>query len=55
MKPRISNGSRGVRIICVDYDEYEFLFNKKSSSLFMKLENILAIINNRNCHPYAAN
>jgi len=51
MKPRLSNGSRGVRVISEDYDEYDFLFNKKPSSLFTKLENILPIIENRTFPP----
>lgn len=51
MKPRISNGSRGVRIISADYDEYESLFYKKPNSLFIKLENILAILENRELPP----
>ncbi len=51
MKPRISNGSRGVRIISEEFKKFELLFFQKPNSLFIKLEEVLSIIGDRNFPP----
>jgi len=43
-KPSISNGSRGVRLVCDDINEFDLLFNEKPNSLYIsdeKINNIL--------------
>ncbi len=47
VKPCISNGSRGVRILDASYDNYYSLFNNKPSSLITNLEDYLKILGNK--------
>ncbi len=51
MKPRVSNGSRGVRIIDHKIDSLELLFNQKPGSLFTNLDNLLSNIKNSSLPP----
>ena len=51
MKPRVSNGSRGVRIIDDKIDSLELLFNQKPGSLFTNLDNLLRNIKNSSLPP----
>jgi carbamoyl-phosphate synthase large subunit len=44
IKPTISNGSRGVRIIDPSADEYNLLFNEKPNSLYIGKEKLLEIL-----------
>lgn len=48
IKPSVSNGSRGVRIIDQSVDSYDLLFNQKPNSLFTTKENFLLTVNGRN-------
>ncbi len=47
MKPRVSNGSRGVRIISDKFDKFDLLFNQKPNSLFIEFREVLSIIGER--------
>jgi carbamoyl-phosphate synthase large subunit len=44
IKPSISNGSRGVRIIDDSIDEFDLLFNHKPNSLYMSFEKLKSIL-----------
>lgn len=44
IKPSISNGSRGVRIIDETLNEYDLLFNHKPNSLYMTYDKLLSIL-----------
>lgn len=48
VKPSISNGSRGVRIIDDSVDEFDLLFNHKPSSLYMSFSKLKKILKNNN-------
>lgn len=48
MKPSISNGSRGFRILTEDNNDYNLLFHAKPQSVYATLQNILSIIGNHN-------
>jgi carbamoyl-phosphate synthase large subunit len=48
IKPTVSNGSRGVRIIDSEADEFNMLFNEKPNSLFISKEKLFQILENRN-------
>ncbi len=41
MKPCLSNGSRGVRILDEDVNRYDLLFNKKPLGIFSRLKDVL--------------
>lgn len=45
IKPSVSNGSRGVRILQTKIDEYDQLFNEKPGNLYSSLEKIIDILN----------
>jgi carbamoyl-phosphate synthase large subunit len=47
IKPTVSNGSRGVRILQKDIDEFDLLFNYKPNNLFSSLEKLLEILENK--------
>ncbi len=47
IKPTVSNGSRGVRIIDPEADEFNLLFNEKPNSLFISKEKLFQILENR--------
>lgn len=47
VKPTVSNGSRGVRILRQDVDEFDLLFHHKPDHLYATLENITAILEGR--------
>jgi carbamoyl-phosphate synthase large subunit len=47
IKPSISNGSRGVRILDENIDEYDLLFNFKPNNLYSNLDKIIEIIGDR--------
>ena len=47
IKPSISNGSRGVRIINDNINEYELLFDHKPNSLYISYEKIISILKDR--------
>lgn len=51
MKPRISNGSRGVRIIDNKIDRYDLLFNKKPNSIYITLEELISVIKDKPIPP----
>ena len=44
MKPSVSNGSRGVRIIDDLADKFDLLFNQKPNNLYISSDEILAIL-----------
>ena len=44
IKPSISNGSRGVRIIDPQMDEYDLLFNQKPNSLYITKNGLFRIL-----------
>ena len=46
IKPSISNGSRGVRLIDSSVSEFDLLFNEKPNSLYMSDEKICSILKN---------
>jgi len=46
IKPTVSNGSRGVRVLQEDVDEFDLLFNYKPTNLYSTLEKITAILKN---------
>jgi len=43
-KPSISNGSRGVRLVCDNINEFDLLFNEKPNSLYISDEKINHIL-----------
>ena len=45
IKPTVSNGSRGVRILQKNISEYDLLFNQKPNNLYSTLERIAEILN----------
>lgn len=47
IKPSVSNGSRGVRIIDGRIDEYDLLFNYKPNSLYMTYEKLFSILEDK--------
>lgn len=47
IKPSVSNGSRGVRIVTDTIDEYDLLFNYKPNNLYISLKNLQDILRNR--------
>ena len=47
IKPSISNGSRGVRIIDPTADQYDLLFNKKPNSLYIHKDDLFRILEGR--------
>jgi carbamoyl-phosphate synthase large subunit len=47
IKPSISNGSRGVRIVDPQKDKYDLLFLEKPNSLYMNYEELLDILNGK--------
>lgn len=50
-KPRVSNGSRGFRIISNEADEYHLLFNEKPNSTYIGYDKILDVLNGREFPP----
>ena len=51
MKPGISNGSRGVRVLDPHKDPYELLFYEKPNHIYSTLEDILRIVGKRSLPP----
>ena len=51
VKPRRSNGSRGLRILDPCKDRLSILFDEKPSALFSSLEEILTIVSDRTVPP----
>ncbi len=51
IKPTVSNGSRGVRILQEDIDDYSLLFHQKPNHLFSKLETICQILQQKPFPP----
>ena len=47
IKPTVSNGSRGVRVLQEDIDEFDLLFHHKPTNLFSTLDRIKIILQNR--------
>lgn len=47
IKPSVSNGSRGVRILQNSIDEFDLLFNHKPNNLYSSLEKIIEILGSR--------
>jgi carbamoyl-phosphate synthase large subunit len=47
IKPSVSNGSRGVRIIDPKANDYDLLFNEKPNSLYMRKEDLFRILEGR--------
>ena len=47
IKPTVSNGSRGVRVLQENIDEFDLLFNYKPNNLFSTLDRIKAILYQR--------
>lgn len=47
IKPSISNGSRGVRIIDNSIDEFDLLFNHKPNSLYIPYDRLIEILKNK--------
>lgn len=47
MKPSVSNGSRGVRIIDNSIDKFDLLFNQKPNNLYTSFEEMSAILRGR--------
>jgi carbamoyl-phosphate synthase large subunit len=48
VKPSISNGSRGVRIINNNIDEFDLMFNYKPNSLYMSFSKLKSILKETN-------
>ena len=48
IKPSVSNGSRGVRIVDPAADEYDLLFNQKPNSLYTTKEDFFRILKGKN-------
>ena len=44
VKPSVSNGSRGVRIVDNSVDKYDLLFNQKPNSLYISFDEIVEIL-----------
>lgn len=51
IKPRISNGSRGVRILDNNIDSFNLLFESKPTSLYTNLKEYLKIIKDKKVPP----
>lgn len=51
VKPTLSNGSRGVRILQEDIDQYELLFQQKPNHLYSRLETICGVLGSRTFPP----
>ena len=49
VKPSVSNGSRGVRIVDDSVDKYDLFFNQKPNSLYISLDEIVEILRG---HPF---
>lgn len=47
VKPSVSNGSRGVRIIDANANEFDLLFNEKPNSLYMLRDDLFRILKGR--------
>ncbi|MDQ6610361.1 MAG: ATP-grasp domain-containing protein, partial [Bacteroidota bacterium] len=47
IKPTVSNGSRGVRILQKNIDEFDLLFNHKPNNLYSSLQRIVEILNGK--------
>ncbi len=47
IKPSVSNGSRGVRILDEEASDFDLLFNHKPNNLYSNLEKIKKILDNR--------
>ena len=47
IKPSVSNGSRGVRVLNSSIDEYNSLFNQKPNNLYSNLEKINTILHKK--------
>ena len=47
MKPSVSNGSRGVRILSEAFSEYDLIFNEKPGNLFTKLDKMREVLSGR--------
>lgn len=47
IKPSVSNGSRGVRVLSESISEYDLLFNEKPNNLFSSLNKIREILSNK--------
>lgn len=47
IKPVVSNGSRGVRIVDPNADEFQLLFNEKPNSLYIGKEKLFEILKDR--------
>lgn len=47
IKPSVSNGSRGVRIVTEKINEYDLLFNYKPNNLYISLQNLKNILRDR--------
>jgi carbamoyl-phosphate synthase large subunit len=47
IKPTVSNGSRGVRILQEDIDEFELLFHHKPNNLYSSLDRLKQILSNK--------
>ncbi|HEX8313737.1 MAG TPA: ATP-grasp domain-containing protein [Flavisolibacter sp.] len=51
IKPTVSNGSRGVRILQEDIDEFTFFFEQKPNHLYCRLDRLTEILGNRPFPP----
>ncbi len=51
VKPTFGNGSRGVRILDANKSRYDQFFKEKPNSQYMRLEELMAVINERNEIP----
>lgn len=51
IKPTVSNGSRGVRILQQEVDEFDLLFHHKPNNLYSNLEKITGILTGRSFPP----
>ncbi len=47
IKPSVSNGSRGVRIIDAQINEFDLLFNYKPNSIYMTYDKLLEVLNEK--------
>lgn len=48
IKPSVSNGSRGVRILTESIDEYDLLFNYKPNNLYSTLSKLVDVLEGKN-------
>ena len=51
IKPRISNGSRGVRIVDNKIDKLDLFLNQKPNNLYMTLDDLINTISNKKLPP----